>query len=269
MTDVSLDVRSAAVVLLGQTENPSGPAILADALERDRVAASRVATALDASPVDAPELVLRLLHAGDARIRYWAALLVCRYPSIPHLSRTLGILTRDPDPPVRKAAIETIGTLGFVECTLQLRERLTDPVAFVRAHAARALGALGETGTAPAVATLLADRDWLVRSAARQGLEAMGPEIVPVLLRMLTHRDPFARNSAAEVLQNLGVLDELVGKYTRGREKPPDGMLEQLARAGGPRIWESVLRRLDAATRSRLRERLPSPLFEELAAETR
>ena len=38
----------------------------------------------------------------------------------------------------------------------------------------------------------------------------MGPEVWPILVRCLEHRDKFVRNGAAEVVQNLGVLDSLI-----------------------------------------------------------
>jgi hypothetical protein len=42
-----------------------------------------------------------------------------------------------------------------------------------------------------------------------QCLEQMGPDIWPILVRLLDDPDRFVRNSAAEVFQNIGVLDSL------------------------------------------------------------
>jgi HEAT repeat protein len=237
------------------------------ALERRRFAESRLATAIDASSVDASDLVVPLLRARDARLRYWATLLIGRYPFMPGLSRVLDILARDPEPHVRKAAIETIGRLGFGECAGRLLERLSDPVAYVRGHAARALGQLGEARSAAAVAALLADRDWLVRDAARRSLESMGLEVAPFLVHTLSDPDVFARNGAAEVLQNLGILDALVAKYTRQRAAWLGRLIEQIVFAGGPRIWESVLSRLDETARTSLQQLVPLSRFDELVAD--
>ena len=88
--------------------------------------------------------------------------------------------------------------------------RSTDPVSYVRAHAIRALGELGRLDQADRISSLLGDGDWWVRLAAREALEMMGSEVWPVLVRCLDHRDKFVRNGAAEVVQNLGVLDSLI-----------------------------------------------------------
>ena len=268
MIDGRLDVKAAAVALLGQLPHPAAAGILLDALRDDRFAASRIAAALDAMPIDAPTLVASLLDAHDARLRYWGALLVRRYPSLPGLSTTLGAFTDDPDPSVRKAAIETIGRLGFADSVDRLRARLQDPVSYVRAHAARALGSLHEVAAARDVAALLADRNWVVRSAARQGLEAMGADVEAVLRRTLSHEDRFARNSAAEVLHNLGLLASMLRAYSRAHGRVAEEMTRLLARAAGPRLWQVAVSALDAATRERLVELVSPPVFGELVPES-
>jgi HEAT repeat protein len=91
------------------------------------------------------------------------------------------------------------------------------------------------------VAALLADHDWQVRSAARQGLEAIGPQVEPVLIQALSHADPFARNGAAEVLQNLGLLPALVRTYIRSESVFAKTAMRRLEDAAGPRIWKNVL----------------------------
>ena len=60
------------------------------------------------------------------------------------------------------------------------------------------------------IAPLLADREWWVRLAAKESLQQMGEEVWSVLVPYLDHEDAFARNGAAEVLQNIGVLDSLI-----------------------------------------------------------
>jgi HEAT repeat protein len=79
-----------------------------------------------------------------------------------------------------------------------------DPVPYVRAHAARALGHLRAADQAGVLLPLMADREWIVRAAAKQSLESMGPIVGGLLCDLLADPDRFARDGASEVLQGLG-----------------------------------------------------------------
>ena len=125
---------------------------------------------------------------------------------------------------------------------------------YVRAHAARALGDAGGPDVAEEVAPLLADREWWVRLAAKESLQAMGEEVWAVLVPFLDHADPFARNGAAEVLQNIGILDSLIvlEAATARPSATKIEMLRKIASAGGTRMTEALLERVDATTRPRV-----------------
>src|SRR3989304_7391762 len=77
---------------------------------------------------------------------------------------------------------------------------------FVRVHAARAAGHVLGATAAPTITRLLADERWWVRTAAKDSLRGLGTEAVPSLLSVLSHSDQFARNGAAEVLQDVGFV---------------------------------------------------------------
>jgi hypothetical protein len=156
-------------------------------------------------PLPVAGLIVPLLTSTDPYDRYWGALLMRRYPDAPGLQRMLTVLTGDREPMVRRAAIETIGAIGF-QGAAELVARLTgDLVPYVRPHAARALGRLGAVERAGVLLPLMGDREWIVRAAARQALESMGPVVAGLLTDLLTDHDRFARDGAAEVLQCLGV----------------------------------------------------------------
>jgi hypothetical protein len=148
---------------------------------------------------------------------------------------------------VRKAAVESLGVVGgplAAETALRL---LDDPVWFVRAHAARALGDMERADLAPRVLALLADAQWWVRTAAKDALQAMGPGVAPDVAAALAHPDRFARNGAAEVLQNLGVLDGIAERAARGQADESDRKLLARAEAEGA-----------AAVAGAVRPRLPA-----------
>ncbi|MGE3957895.1 MAG: HEAT repeat domain-containing protein [Vicinamibacterales bacterium] len=265
--DADVDVATTGLALLGRSHDPRAVDLLVEALASPRLSAARVAVYLDQSPQDLGERLVALLDHQKPVVRQWAAALLARYPDQPVEPR-LADLTRDADPQVRKAAVQTLGRIGGDEaahCALHL---LTDPAPYVRAHAVRALGELGRVDCADRVSSLLGDGDWWVRLAARESLEMMGAEVWPVLVRCLDHRDRFVRNGAAEVVQNLGVLDSLI--MLEAATDNPAGtkvaMLQRIAAAGGVRFTESLVERAGPIVGPRVRRLLDTMGLEHVEA---
>ena len=202
---------AAVVPLLGELGGLESSAVLVRALRTNAFARSRIAAQLDESHDPIPQLLLPLLGDRDAQVRYWGVALLARYAGDDAIERELVRSATDPEPSVRAAAVEGLARRHTHAAGLTAAALLGDPVWFVRAHAARALRELnGDSG--PAVASLLADRSWWVRAAAKETLEARPGLALELLLAYLDHEDEFARNGAAEVLQNTGVLDALLGE---------------------------------------------------------
>jgi len=211
------DVAAAVVTMLGRTSDRRAAVLLVKALRSGRHPRSRVATALEAFPMPIAEHIVPLLASADPYDRYWGALLMRRYPDAPGLQRALTRLARDREAMVRRAAIETMGAAGF-HGTAELVATLTgDTVPYVRAHAARALGRLRALDHAGVLLPLMGDREWIVRAAAKQSLESMGPAVAGLLIGLLSDPDRFARDGALEVLQSLGA-DAAAADEAFGRE---------------------------------------------------
>jgi len=252
------DVAASAFALLSELDDRRAGDILIDALTRRQHPTSRVAVHLDRSPIDLADRLVPLLRHRDATVRFWAAVLLGRYADVPHLEDALVPLADDPDPRVRKAAAESLGRVGGTQAAAVALRLLADPVAFVRANAARALGRLARVEHASRVAALLGDRDWWVRFAARQSLEMMGADVWPVLVPCLTHADRFMRNGAAEVFQNLGLLDSLIVLEAASDDPAPQKieMLRRIADAGGVRLTDSLVERAGPVVGARVRHLL-------------
>lgn len=230
--DADERVASAALRTLGDIGDEWAVDILLDALRRGRGPRSRVAAELERlAPTPGPRLV-PLLRDWDPRVRFWAATLLAGYPDLAESS--LVALTWDPDPNVRAAAVETLGTRSGKAVGSALVARLDDPEWFVRVHAARAAGHVVGGAAAPSIALLLADSKWWVRTAAKDALRGMGVDAVPALLSLLGHDDAFAQNGAAEVLQDVGFVDFLV------QDDPTSPLLERIYAAGGDRLREAA-----------------------------
>lgn len=261
------EVAAVALALVGAMDDPRATDILFEALRRQVHPASRVAVYLDRSRQSLAERLQSLTTDPDPAMRLWSATLLARYPS-PALESLLAPLTSDSDARVRKAAIQTLGGVGdqvAAECAERL---LADPMPYVRAHAARALAELGRSDRAEAVSPLLGDANWWVRLAAKESLTSMGSDVWPVLMRSLGHSDQFVRNGAAEVFQNLGVLDSLI-VMEAASDNPSQtkiDMLHRIAAAGGMRFTDSLVERAGAHIGPRIRQLLTTIGLERVEA---
>lgn len=254
------DLVGAAVSLLGDQRSPAAAEQLIQALRERLHPPSRVAARLDRFPLLVPDLILPLVRDPDPAVRFWGATLLARYGARPDVAPALAGLVTDDDASVRKAAVESLGAVGGGEADTTALRLLEDPVWFVRAHAARALGDLERADLAPRVLPLLADPQWWVRAAVKDALQAMGPAVAPAVAGVLGHPDRFARNGAAEVLQNLGVLDELAGRAARGEASAEDqALLERAGAAGGIAPTPGTARRILPMAADRVRVLLPGP----------
>lgn len=232
LADPDTSIATAAIRALGDLGDDWAIELLLAAMRDGQTPRSRVAAQLERLAPRPGALLLPLLRDPDPAVRFWGATLLAPYPDFGQVS--LLDLTRDPDPNVRAAAVETLGGRGgqgVAEAALALLE---DPAWFVRVHAARSAGHVLGASAAPALARLLADTRWWVRTAAKDALRGIGPEAVSALLPVLTDADAFARNGAAEVLQDIGFVDSLAF------ERPDSPLLERIYAAGGERLREAA-----------------------------
>jgi HEAT repeat protein len=229
-------IAGAAIRTLGDIGDEWAIDLLLDALRRGNGQRSRVATELEAlAPAPGAQL-LPLLRDWNPIVRFWGAHLLRPYPDLGEA--TLIDLTWDPDANVRAAAVETLGTRTGTAVGAALLARLDDSEWFVRVHAARAAGHVLGAEAAPTIARHLAEERWWVRTAAKDALRGMGPDAVPALLSLLMHEDRFARNGAAEVLQDIGFVDFLA------LDNPRSPLLERIYEAGGDQFREAAEARI-------------------------
>jgi HEAT repeat protein len=252
------DLVGVAVTLLGSRTERRAAELLVSALGSVHYSASRVATSLDQFPIPILELLRPLLRDERPTLRFWGATLLARYGGAQGLDDDLAALSGDAEASVRKAAVESLGKVGGPKAAASAVLLLNDAVWYVRAHAARALGDLGRVDLADRIAPLLSDREWWVRAAAKEALETLGPDSWADLVPYLDHPDPFARNGAAEVFQNLGILDSLV-VIEAATDEPGAAkieMLRKIATAGGLRMTDALLERAGPQMRPRIRRLL-------------
>jgi HEAT repeat protein len=171
--DPDPDIVEAVVGLLGTLPDHRAAETLIDMLRSGRHAASRVASVLDVFPLPIATLLCALTGDRTPSVRYWGATLLGRYGSTPDIEAALSDLAEDPDPTVRKAAVEALGRMASPAMMPVAVSLLADPVFFVRAHAVRALASLRTPDAAEAIARTLDDPDWWVRRACSESLTAL------------------------------------------------------------------------------------------------
>jgi HEAT repeat protein len=268
--DDDREVVRGAAVILGQIHHRRSAELLVKVLRDGRHPRSQTAVFLQACPGNIGDLLTPLFDDGDPALRYWGIVLSARHPPVRDAEERLVSLAGDVEPSVRKAALDSLGAVGFLTALPAVLKGLDDPVAFVRAHAARAAGRLGAVDAAFVLAGRLGDSDWWVRDAVKRSLVTLGPGVEPALFAHLSSDDVFARNSAAEVLQHLGTFERLLVEEAKG---PPNASrqtaLATLADAGGLRVWDPVLAHLPEETRQRLSATLEMLELRAGAAEAR
>jgi len=241
--DKDPDVIGGAVAILGGRDDAESARMLVNALREGRYSRSRIAAQLDAFRTPITDLLRPLLDDPDPGVRQWGATLLGRYAD-PEIELELATLIVDDDPQVRSAVIKSLSANSSRLAAPAAVTALGDPIWFVRVHAARALGRLGKAELAPEIVALLADPQWWVRSAAKESLQELGPRAEPAVLHALKSEDVFVRNGAAEVLQNMGVVDELMQRL---EQSPEDELalrtLRSIFQGGGPAIADAARRR--------------------------
>jgi hypothetical protein len=250
--DADAEVANTAAVNLHRIGDRRAAAILISALRvrPHAIPASRVATHLDQFPAAIDDLLRALLTDPDRDRRYWASALLARYPRADDVALDLAPLADDEHPQVRKATVASLGWMNPAVAVPIAQRKLDDAVPYVRSAAARALGRLGSAepdlarrrSIALMISPLLADARWEVRLAAKESLTDLGPAIWREVATMLDSRDDFARHGAAEVLQNLGIVDWTLGGLTHGAVVSNElkVMLTQALRDGGSALADTA-----------------------------
>ena len=252
LADADADVASAAASVLQRLGDRRAAEILIGGLRASRLPASRIAARLERFTIPLDDLLESLLTSQRPEARYWAATLLRSHHGYAGAEK-IAALVDDPDAPVRKAALLTLAAMQAPDVARLAAWRLTDPAPFVRSAAVHALAQTGEqtpdrgrrSALAASIAPLLSDRDWSVRTAAKDALTRLGPSTWRAVAAQLSSEDRFARNGAAEVLQNLGVLDWTLRGIASGVRPSPEAIdvLKRALREGGMPMADAAMLR--------------------------
>ncbi|MCX5800735.1 MAG: HEAT repeat domain-containing protein [Candidatus Eisenbacteria bacterium] len=214
LDDPDPDIRSLAARGLSKVRHPRAQAALIDILGRhEELVSSRIAAMfIDVGTPSVPLLVKNMRNT-NWRARFWTAEILGQVAD----RRAEGVLVSalsDSSADVRAAAAKALGRIGSKSAGLEVIPLLKDPAWFVRSHAAWTLGQLEMVEAIEELVAALCDRAWWVRKSSLEALANIGEAALPALMAGLEVDDRFARESAAEALQRLGV--EVPSRGTEG-----------------------------------------------------
>jgi HEAT repeat protein len=172
-------------------------------------------------------LAASLLSSQSDLVRRQALLTLAALPAESRLRARIVPLVGDRSPWIRAAALAALARTDRDNFTLVLSGMDPDPVWWVRASLATALGGLGNEMSVGILHAMLQDEDERVLPAVLEALRtARGTDSIETLRRHLEHPDLGVRVSAAEnltVLEARGLSAALLDAWKRGLG---DGELE-------------------------------------------
>jgi HEAT repeat protein len=204
--DRDLDVRHFAAAAVSKIRTPEAERALMEMLGKGTEYLSyQIAAMFAEEGVADRQSLMGKLRSANASERKWAAEVFTGlrdYDAVPALLALL----EDEDPDARAAGAKALGALGRERDAGRIGALLeNDAVWFVRTQAAGALGQIRSTESVALLCAGLRDESWWVRRRCLESLVAVGEEAIPAMKDVLHWNDRFARESAVEALERLGI----------------------------------------------------------------
>ena len=205
LDDSDPDVRNVAARSLSRLRHPMAQSVLISVLgKHEEPVSSRIAAMFIEAGAASVPLLVKNMRNENWRARFWSAEILGQVGD-QRSERALVASLKDANADVRSAAAKALGKTGTGASVAHLLPLLKDEEWFVRSHAAWALGRLKAVDAIGELAQGLRDRSWWMRKTSLEALADMGDSAIPALMRVLEGDDKFARESALEALQKLGV----------------------------------------------------------------
>lgn len=239
------DVREIALRALARIGDPVGVAPLIETLKKaEGWLAPRIADILGRHGDLVTDPMIAFLNEESRHpARAWAAAVLGEVKS-PRAYPVLIKSLNDLDDEVRAKSAGALGRLGDVRAVPHLLDRLlTDPIPFVRARIAGALGQFSGDEVIERLVRSLGDPAWWVRMRSVEALEQIGARAERPLLVALDDVDPEIRIRAAVSLERLGVPARIIAQISAGT--PPADAEETLVRFAVAGAKEMLAEQLD------------------------
>ncbi|MBN1503858.1 MAG: HEAT repeat domain-containing protein [Candidatus Eisenbacteria bacterium] len=205
LDDRDPDVRNVAARSLSRLRHPMAQSVLISVLgKHEEPVSSRIAAMFIEAGAASVPLLVKNMRNDNWRARFWSAEILGQVGD-QRSERVLVAALKDTSADVRSAAAKALGKTGTGASVEHLVPLLKDEEWFVRSHAAWALGKLRAVDAMGELAQGLRDKSWWMRKTSLEALAELGDSAIPALMRVLEGDDKFARESALEALQKLGV----------------------------------------------------------------
>lgn len=246
------DVREIALRALARIGDPVAVAPLIEALKMaEGWLAPRIADILGRHGDLVADAMMAFLDEETRHpARAWAAAVLGEVKA-PRCYPVLVKSLNDLDDEVRAKSAGALGRLGDARAVPHLLDRLlTDPIPFVRARIAGALGQFPGDEVIESLVRSLGDPAWWVRMRSVEALEQIGARAERPLLVALDDVDPEIRIRAAVSLERLGVPSRLIAQIAAGTA-PVDAedILVRFAVAGAKEMLAEQLNHAAPAVR--------------------
>ncbi len=212
-------VADAALYALGKIGSEESLAGITRMLDHPtRWTQDRIAAAVERVGPAAVLLLRQNLRQGTEMTRSLAAEILGRLgieESVPELREAL----RDAATDIRAKAAAALGRIRDRAAVPDLLGALADGRWEVRCQAAMALGKIGDSVALPELQEALRDAEWWVRANAQEAIRHMGRDGERALHSMLWDEDRFAREMAAEALQEMGIIDRYLSLAEAGESR--------------------------------------------------
>ena len=252
--DSKEEVREAALYALGRIGTREALEAMLEALDRgDRWTQEKVAEAVEEAGDESRHLLVELLGDDNPVRRTFAVEVMGRAGGAGETSYLEEALA-DEEVDVRARAADSLGKLRHHSSRAALLKALEDPDWQVRSQAVKALGRIGDEEDAPRLVEALRDREWWVRNNAVAALREMGEAGEGPLVEALWDEDRFARETAAQALEESSMVERIVKDMREGGENlEGDRVIHRLAEIGSVGTIGQVLLDLpDETVKARL-----------------
>jgi hypothetical protein len=196
---------------------------LPELYQNDLIGHKTVETSLRSFGIAAqPVLVEHGVKFTDTRILSSILEVMSNMPSTDTSASFAVHYLNNPDVEVRAKALKLIGrsdpSFLRLDYTLLL-QYLSDPVWFIRLHAAKALGKLRFQGALDNLGKLLLDPNWQVRSAATAALIQFGDVCLDIFLKALKDKDDYVKQSICEEIEKSNFVFTLIENLSADRKE--------------------------------------------------
>jgi HEAT repeat protein len=218
--DKKEEVRETALYALGRIGTEESLQAMLQALDlSDRWGQEKVAEAMDGVGDESRRLLAELLEDKNPARRAFAADLMGRIGGADEAA-CLEWAIEDEEMDVRARAADSLGKLRHHPSRAALLGALDDKDWQVRSQVVKALGRIGDERDAPRLVASLRDREWWVRNNAASALREMGEGGEKPLVEALWDEDRFARETAAQALEESSLVERIVEGMREGEEIP-------------------------------------------------